>query len=456
MVDNSHKRINRWPDYRAVWRWHFYASLFCMPFVIILSITGAIYLFKPQIDRWTDREYDSLMINGSPAPVSGQVAAAVNSLPNSIVTAYELPTHRSNAARVIVERQAVPTRVFVHPVTLEILGSRPDDGGFIRQVRSFHGQLGIGERGSNIVELAASWTIIMILTGLFLWWPRSAKGLGGILYPRLRNGSKIFWRDIHGVTGIWISVFVLFLLLTGLPWAKFWGSYFRNVRAVAGMTISQQDWTLGGVSVGDHAQDHNKRSIARGESGHHSADSMGDRKKRIEMPKDLTCFDRVAATVMPLQLAHPATIVPPSNGSSEWTAKSDAQNRTQRVTLKVNGATGEIVSQEDFSSRPFVDRLVSAGIAAHEGQLFGIANQLLGLFTAMGLILLSVSGYVMWWRRRAPNTLGAPKPLLSPRVSYPLIAIVLLLAIGLPLFGASLLIVLVVEKMVALPTRRAS
>ena len=29
-----------WPDYRAVWRWHFYASLLCIPFVIILSITG--------------------------------------------------------------------------------------------------------------------------------------------------------------------------------------------------------------------------------------------------------------------------------------------------------------------------------------------------------------------------------------------------------------------------------
>ena len=38
--------------YRTVWRWHFYAGLFVVPFILLLSLTGAIYLFKPQIDRW--------------------------------------------------------------------------------------------------------------------------------------------------------------------------------------------------------------------------------------------------------------------------------------------------------------------------------------------------------------------------------------------------------------------
>jgi uncharacterized iron-regulated membrane protein len=37
--------------YRMIWRWHFYAGLLVMPMVLILSLTGAMYLFKPQIDR---------------------------------------------------------------------------------------------------------------------------------------------------------------------------------------------------------------------------------------------------------------------------------------------------------------------------------------------------------------------------------------------------------------------
>ncbi|MCY2964236.1 MAG: PepSY domain-containing protein, partial [Planctomycetota bacterium] len=102
-------------------------------------------------------------------------------------------------------------------------------------------------------------------------------------------------------------------------------------------------------------------------------------------------------------------------------------------------------SREDFSDRHLIDRIVGTGIAAHEGQLFGWPNQLLGLATAVGLILLSVSGVILWWRRRESGVLGAPKVLLSPRVSWGLITLVVLLGIYLPLFGASLLLVLVIE-----------
>lgn len=38
--------------YRAIWRWHFYAGLFIIPMILILSVTGAMYLFKPQVERW--------------------------------------------------------------------------------------------------------------------------------------------------------------------------------------------------------------------------------------------------------------------------------------------------------------------------------------------------------------------------------------------------------------------
>jgi uncharacterized iron-regulated membrane protein len=36
--------------YRTLWRWHFYAGLFVMPFLIVLAITGTLYCFQPQIE----------------------------------------------------------------------------------------------------------------------------------------------------------------------------------------------------------------------------------------------------------------------------------------------------------------------------------------------------------------------------------------------------------------------
>lgn len=163
------------------------------------------------------------------------------------------------------------------------------------------------------------------------------------------------------------------------------------------------------------------------------------------MPKDMAAFDRVANTVRPLGLDHPVIIAPPSRGSDEWTAKSNTANRPRRVNLTLEGTTGKVLTREDFSNKHWVDRVVSTGVAAHEGQLFGWPNQLMGLLTALGLVLLSVSGVIMWWRRRDEGVLGAPRVVLSPRVSWGLITLVVLLGIYLPLFGASQLLVLLLE-----------
>jgi len=448
--NNATSPTTSWPDYRAVWRWHFYASLFCIPFVIVLSLSGAIYLFKPQIEAWLDRPYDNLPTNGQTASVEAQVRAAWTALPDSKPSGYELPETPNSAGRVMLRKDGESIRVYVHPETLQVLHRVPEDERLMRWIFKLHGELLIGDRGSNLVELAASWTIIMLVTGLYLWWPRNGNRLAGVVYPRLRNGSRIFWRDLHSVTGIWIFGLALFLLLTGLPWAKFWGNYFKSIRRLTGTSVAQQDWTTG-------SERPTRRGEAAGHGGEHGGHAEGGGASRAggggspgsgnsSMPKDLAAFDRVAATVRPLCLAPPVIIAPPGRGSKYWTAKSMTQNRPYRVTLEVDGTTGDVVSREDFSDRHLVDRLVGIGIAAHEGQLFGWANQLLGLLTAAGLILLSISGVILWWRRRDQGVLGAPKILLAPRFSRGLVLLIVLLGVYLPLFGVSLVVVLVLEK----------
>ena len=492
-TDSTQSRSS-WPDYRTVWRWHFYAGLFTLPFVIVLSISGAIYLFKPQIEAWIDRDYDSLQINQA-ASVADQVQAALAAFPGSVPSGYELPSTPRSAARVLISKKVEEPgnessgknveqedkgdkeksdkensdnaksesnqerweqlRVYVHPETLIVLYSVPERDRLMKFIFRLHGELLMGDRGSNIVELAASWTIIMVVTGLYLWWPRHLRGLGGILFPRFTRGSRIFWKDLHSVTGFWISGMVLFLLVTGLPWAKFWGNYFKTVRSLTGTAVVQQDWTTGSerpttprpasAESGDHAG-HGGSGGRRG--GGRGSEGGRWRRGGGRMPKDMAAFDRVAATVIPLGLEPPVTIVTPSRGSENWTAKSNTPNRPYRVNLVVNGTTGEIVNREDFSDRHWVDRIVGAGIAAHEGQLFGWPNQLLGLLAALGLVLLSVSGIVMWWQRRDRGVLGAPLVASSLRFTIGFFITVLLFAAYLPMFGASLLLVLVIEKLI--------
>lgn len=194
--------MDRAAFYRTIWRWHFYASLLVVPAVVVLALTGAVYLFKPQIDRWEERQWRGLP--AAEVDPGAQVDAALAAFPGSRLHSYRLPEAPGDAALVHIglpDDQSMRD-VFVSP-TGQVVGSLNPDNRVAMIVHDVHGTLLIGRAGSWIVELAASWAIVMILTGLYLWWPRG-RGLAGVIWPRLGKGSRTALRDLHAVTGFWV------------------------------------------------------------------------------------------------------------------------------------------------------------------------------------------------------------------------------------------------------------
>jgi uncharacterized iron-regulated membrane protein len=289
----------------------------------------------------------------------------------------------------------------------------------------------------------------MVLTGLYLWWPRQTEKLAGVVFIRVRHGKRIFWRDLHGVTGVWVSALALFLLLTGLPWAKSWGGYLKKARTLSGSATVRQDWTTGRSSeIAERvAMNHNNMPGMERMAMEH-AEHMGHIMHMALGPDAYAPLDKVVSTVAPLGLAYPVLISPPMHAGGPWTAKSDAQNRPLRENLTIDPKSGTILNREGFQQRGLIDRMVGIGVAAHEGQLFGLLNQLLGLFTAIGLVILSVSAIMLWWRRRARGVLGAPVQTRKPRFSWGLAALATIFGLYLPMLGTSLISVLIFERFV--------
>ena len=413
--------------YRMLWRWHFYAGLVCIPFVIWLAVTGSIYLFRPQIEAWIDRDFVALERTGQPATQHAVIAAATAAIPGSTLAGIVLPEHPDQAARVLVSHHGARTRIYVHPDTLQVLKKVDEQNRFERVVFRLHGELMMGNAGSILVELAASWAIVMILTGLYLWWPRNAKGLGGVLYPRFGQGGKRFWRDLHAVTGIWVSGFALFLLSTGLPWALVWGNGFKMVRDWTGAAAISQDWSTG--SSNEHAEHGAPAGGMVDHSGHGGA-----------------TIDDIVVRARALNLAPPVMLTPPTESSPWWWAKSNAQNRPLREDVALDAMTGEVADRNVFGQKHMIDQIVGFGIAAHEGQLFAPLNQILGVLTAAGLVTLCASAFIMWRRRAPDGVLGAPPPIPDARIGIGLGAIILIAAILLPVLGASLVLLAMVER----------
>jgi uncharacterized iron-regulated membrane protein len=403
--------------YRALWRWHFHAGLFCIPFVIVLALTGAIYLFKPQIDTFADRGVDALTITGSRATGEQHIAAAIASQPGSKLFVYEIPREPDDAVRVHVYSPDGTGRiVYVHPENLAILKAVPHTHRLTEIVRTIHSNLFAGRTGMILIELAASWAIVMLVTGLYLWWPRESRGAAGVLYPRLRQGRRVFWRDLHAVTGIWVSAFALFLLVTALPWTTVWGAGLTKVREIASPAV-QHDWSQS--RLGEHTE-HERAGAA----------------SAIRTPLAL---DEIVARVAPLALAPPVRVYLPNERTAHWRVRAETQNRPLVREIELDPNTGAVLRDLDFAGKPTLDRVINVGIAAHEGQLFGLANQLLGLFTALGLIAMCVSAVAMWWRRRPDGKLGIPAPRVEGfRIRAPLRALIIVTGVLLPVLGASL------------------
>src|SRR5690606_6786311 len=78
---------------QRVWRWHFLAGLVVVPFALLLATTGGIYLFKPQVEAFTERSINAMASPGGQAlPADDLVAAARQRYPEAGFTRLTLPT----------------------------------------------------------------------------------------------------------------------------------------------------------------------------------------------------------------------------------------------------------------------------------------------------------------------------------------------------------------------------
>jgi uncharacterized iron-regulated membrane protein len=430
--DAGRRRAKRSQTLRPLlWRLHFIGGFLAGPVVISLALTGILFAWYPQVDglRFGDVvKPSSAQVNVS---LADQVRAAQATHPgwgvHSVVPGHAVPGSNDLNTAVVMDppggqqgfsRPADAVDVYVDQATGRVTGdvTEADDSNTL--FRGLHSNWLLGDGPRPLTELAAAWFLVSLMTGVYLWWPGlRRRGAAAFAFRRRMRGRRQS-KDWHNFIGLALVVPMFFVVVTGLTWTTYSGARYDQIKA--GLFSAPQ---AGAPSTA-------LASAAPGSSALKNIDVVNARAREAKLPS-------------------PVRITLPADDRTGWQATSERQRfPMNRDAIVVDGATGAVVDRYFWSKEHWFSKLTSAGIAFHQGELFGVPLQIFMSLLAVGVIALVVFGYKMWWQRRPLGGMGSPPPIRAWVRNAPvgMLAVVLVLAWLLPTLGLSLLIWLVIER----------
>jgi uncharacterized iron-regulated membrane protein len=434
--------------YRAVWRWHFYAGLLVLPFMITLAITGALYLFRDEIDAAVHADLKRVEVPANAAKVtpSELVAAALAAHPGTAV-GYTDPASPDASAEITVSTaQQGKLAVYVDPYTGRVLGSLPDRGTIMWTIRHLHSLKYFGSVARALIEIVGGWSILLVGTGIYLWWPRGRSG--GVVTVRGRPRQRTFWRDTHAVTGVFVGFFIVFLAITGMPWSGIWGAQVNewangsNFGYPAGVYVA--------VPMSDEHLDHVAKTPWSLEQARMPQSSPGAQASAS------IGLDRAVSVIDGLGLHRGYAVGLPTEPTGVYSASVYPDDLSRQRVVHLDQYTGKPLIDLGYADYGPAAKAIEWGINVHMGQEFGWANQLVLLAACMAIIGLAVSAAVMWWKRRPQGSLGVPPMPADARVFRGLLLILAVGGVLFPLVGLSLLVMLSADWLYAHSARKAA
>ena len=456
--------------YRTLWRWHFYAGLFVMPFLVVLAITGTIYCFQPQIEPLL-YPHRLVVTPGASARLSEDALLArarAAMPPEAVATTARIAASAERSAEFIFRLpNGHSESVYVNPYNGTVLGTLDVDRRFMQIDRMIHRKLLLGKPGELLMELVACWTLVMIGTGIALWWPRERASLRTALVPDLTRRGRPLWKSIHATLGIWLAIGALAFIMTGLPWTGSWGKQFKAL--ATSVKLGSPPGTWGGLKL---RSDVPERSAAPGANAQQEASSGMDSMPGMtmdEMPLPRVPWAvgavhvpnaphsgapgvkprsvaQIVAQMRSSGLADGYDIALPRSPEGVYTVSYFPADPKLERTVYIDQYSGAVLKDIRYRDYGELGKAVSYGTSLHMGRYFGVANQIVCSALSLGLAALAITGCVMWWKRRPSGTLGAPTRECAAPPMRGWCAALVALGVVFPLMGSTLVVVWAVDR----------
>jgi uncharacterized iron-regulated membrane protein len=360
---------------KIIGKLHLWLGLISGVLVVFLGITGCLLAFEKEIRNLTE-SYQFVEKQDKPyLPPSQLKAIALKHLDGRPVVGLEYGSPGKAAFAAYYDTVAY-TIVAMNPYTGEVLKVKDMTKDFFRIVLKGHFYLWLPPAiGRPIVGSATLVFLIMLISGIVLWWPKNKAAIK----QRFSIKWNAKWRrvnyDLHNVLGFYMSWIGIFLAITGLVWAFDWfadATYYT---------------TSGGKKRPPHEHPVSNPKIP-GNTDQVADELWAAHLANMSEKESITVFYPVTETD-PLEMGvnhRPGTYY-----------KVDYYHY-DRYSGEELPATGSYAGGFDEAS--VADKLVRMNYDIHVGAILGLPGKFLAFFGSLIAASLPVTGFLLWRGRR--------------------------------------------------------
>jgi uncharacterized iron-regulated membrane protein len=263
-------------------------------------------------------------------------------------------------------------KVYIDPYTGIILKNENSKYEFFMLTLMLHRNLLLGKDiGQPIVAWSVVIFVLMLLTGIYLWWPKkwAIKSIKNSFLLKWKSSPKRINFDLHNVLGFYASILLLVISLSGLFFAFKW---FRN----------SVQWVANGGKI----------VIVK------KSDINSVKPDRIDT---INALDHIASNnLLQEDGEREFSITFPNKKRPYYSASSNLSKNAhyERIKREYNQYTGEVIRESNFEDLDSNgEKLYSLNYDLHVGSILGLTGKIIAFFASLIAASLPVTGFFIWF-----------------------------------------------------------
>jgi uncharacterized iron-regulated membrane protein len=391
---NGQKKRKSWGKRLNAWL-HLWLGLVSGIIVLIVSITGCIFVFQKEINQWVHHDVMFVTPQASTLPLSvlqeKAQAALGEEFPIRSATTFREPDRAweflsyakgDENGLTIFDATAYYKAAFLNPYTGQVTAVHDLKYDFFVVVKYLHWSLLLNTKyGQPIVGWATFIFVVLLITGLILWWPKkwTKKSREQSFKIKWSGNFKRVNYDLHNVLGFYAMLLALVIALTGMVWAFTW--FKTTVYVVAsGSTTPPKRAEVKSDTLALPLADANPVDIAYAAA-----------VKQFPAAKRINVYAPAPANTATIRM------------SVYW----GKETYYDRDDLQFDRNTGKLLLHEKAKDKNAGEQLIGMNYDIHVGAIAGLPGKILAFFASLICASLPVTGFLVWWNKGKKEKKGS-------------------------------------------------